>query len=79
MGSKNPPRNLYDPALLASIEQAFDASWTMLQVRDPFRDFDKDNDVKSELSHELMGLAAEGVTDPIELREWALESLGGYR
>jgi hypothetical protein len=37
MGSKNPPRNLYDPALLASIEQAFDASWTMLQARYPSR------------------------------------------
>ena len=79
MGSKNPPRNLYNPALRAAIEQAFDASWTMLQARDPFRDFDKDNDVKSELSHQLMGLAPEGVTDPIELREWALESLAGYR
>jgi hypothetical protein len=37
MGSKNPPRNLYNPALRAAIEQAFDASWTMLQARYPSR------------------------------------------
>ena len=39
----------------------------------------KGNEVKTELSHQLMGLAADGVTDPIELREWALETLAGYR
>ena len=47
MGSRNPPPNLYDPALLAAVEQAFDATWTELQARDPFRDFDKDNELKT--------------------------------
>jgi hypothetical protein len=75
MGSRNPPPNLYDPALLAAIEQAFDASWTALQARDPFRDFDKDNELKSALGQRLATLVVDGVTDPIELREWALESL----
>jgi hypothetical protein len=75
MGSRNPPLNLYAPALLAAIEQAFDASWTALQARDPFRDFDKDNELKSALGQRLATLAVDGVTDPIELREWALESL----
>jgi hypothetical protein len=70
---------LYDPALLAAVEQAFDATWTELQARDPFRDFDKDNELKNKLSHELSALAADGVTDAIELREWALEGLSGYR
>jgi hypothetical protein len=70
---------LYDPALLAAVERAFDATWTELQARDPFRDFDKDNELKTELSHELSALAADGVTDAIELREWALEGLSGYR
>ena len=79
MGSRNPPPNLYDPALLAAVEQAFDATWTELQARDPFRDFDKDNELKTELSHELSALAADGVTNAIELREWALEGLSGYR
>ena len=79
MGSRNPPPNLYGPALLAAVERAFDATWTELQARDPFRDFDKDNELKTELSHELSALAADGVTDAIELREWPLEGLPGYR
>ena len=79
MGSRHPPPNLYAPALLAALEQAFDASWTALQARDPFRDFDRDNELKTELSHKLSALAADGVTDAIELREWALEGLSGHR
>jgi hypothetical protein len=75
MGSRNPPPNLYAPALLAALEQAFDASWTALQARDSFRHFDKDNELKSALGQRLATLAVDGVTDPIELREWALESL----
>ena len=39
MGSKNPPVNLYDPAMLATVEQAFDSTWVVLQTRYPFRDF----------------------------------------
>ena len=41
MGSRKPPPNLYDPALFAAVERAFDATWTELQARDPFRDFDR--------------------------------------
>jgi len=70
---------LYDPALLAAVEQAFDATWTVLEAREPFRDFDKDNELKTELSQKLNALAADGVTDAIELREWALEGLSGHR
>jgi hypothetical protein len=79
MGSRKPPPSLYDPALRATIERAFDATWTVLQARDPFRDFDTDNELKTELSHKLSALAADGVTDAIELREWALEGLSGHR
>ena len=76
MGSKNPPRTFYDPALRSTVEQAFDAAWTLLQARfDPFRDLDQDYELKTALSRKLMGLATDGVTDPIELREWALEGL----
>ena len=74
MGSKNPPVNLYDPAMLATVEQAFDSTWVVLQTRYPFRDFERDSELKTALSQKLLTLAAEGVTDPIELREWALES-----
>ena len=74
MGSKNPPINLYDPAMLATVEQAFDSTWVVLQTRYPFRDFERDSELKTALGHKLFTLATEGVTDPIELREWALES-----
>ena len=74
MGSKNPPVNLYDPAMLATVEQAFNSTWVVLQTRYPFRDFERDSELKTALSQKLLTLAAEGVTDPVELREWALES-----
>ena len=74
MGSKNPPINLYDPAMLATMEQAFDSTWVVLQARYPFRDFERDLELKTALGQKLFTLATEGVTDPIELREWALES-----
>ena len=74
MGSRNPPLNL-NSSLRAALEQAFDATWTVLQARNAFRDFDRDNELQTSLSQTLVTLAVEGVTDPIELREWALESL----
>ena len=74
MGSRNPPLNL-NSSLRAALEQAFDATWTVLQARNAFRDFDRDNELQTALSQTLATLAVEGVTDPIELRERALESL----
>jgi hypothetical protein len=47
----------------------------VLQARDPLRDFLRDTELQDALSRKLMELAADGVTDPIELREWALEGL----
>ena len=75
MGSRNSRFNLYDPKTLKALGQAFDSSWVVLQARNPFRDFERDLDLKSSLSLKLTALAADGVTDPVELREWALESL----
>jgi hypothetical protein len=54
--------------------QAFDSTWLVLQGRYPFRDFERDVELKTALSQKLLTFATEGVTDPIELREWALES-----
>ena len=65
----------YVSALRSTVEQAFEATWTALQARDPFRDFERDYELKATLRRKLMGLAVDGVTDPIELREWALEGL----
>ncbi len=77
MGSRNPPPDLYDhdPKSLEALGQAFNATWVEIQARDPFRDFERDSELKTAISEKLSMLAADGVTDPIELREWALESL----
>ncbi len=75
MISPNPRLDRYNPKALEALGQAFDETWIVLQARDPFRDCERDYELKTALNHKLMALAADGVTDPIELREWALESL----
>ena len=65
----------YNAKTLEALTQAFDATWVVVQARDPFRDFERDYELKTTLRRKLMGLAVDGVTDPIELREWALESI----
>ena len=71
---KTPP-TYCDPKLRSTIAQAFNATWTVLQARDPLHDFEQDYELKIAVNRKLVGLAADGVTDPIELREWALEGL----
>jgi hypothetical protein len=39
------------------------------------QEVERDWELKTAVSQELTTLAADGVTDPIELREWVLESL----
>ena len=75
MYPQHPQINRYDPKTLDALGEAFDATWVTLQARDPFRDFERAFELRTALSQRLMALAADGVTDPIELREWALESL----
>jgi hypothetical protein len=75
MGSRNPRLDPYDPKMLEALGQAFESTWVVLQSRDPFRDFERDTELKTALNLKLMTLAADGVTDPGELREWALEGL----
>ena len=72
---QNPQINPYDPKTLDALGEAFDATWVVLQARDPFRDFERAYELRTALSQKLVALAADGVTDPIELREWALEGL----
>ena len=70
-----PPIDPHTPKTLEALTQAFDATWLLVQARDPFRDFERDWELKTAVSQKLTTLAADGVTDPIELREWVLESL----
>ena len=75
MYPQNPQINPYDPKTLDALGEAFDATWVVLQARDPFRDSERVWELRTALSQKLVALAADGVTDPIELREWALEDL----
>jgi hypothetical protein len=64
----------YDEATLSLLTRAFGDTWIMLKDRDPFRDWERDNQLKTDLAEELMGLVDEGVTDPNVLRRLAFES-----
>jgi spore maturation protein CgeB len=75
MYPQSPPINPYDPKTLDALGEAFDATWVVLQARDPFRDFERESELRTALNQKLVTLVADGVTDPVELREWALESL----
>ena len=67
------PRN-HSIQTIDALREAFEATWVVVQSRDPFRDFERDFELRAALG-KLKMLSSEGVSDPIELREWALESL----
>ena len=73
MGSRYHTRS-YDKATVALLEQAFADTWIMLRNRDPIRDWDKDSQMKGDLTEELNGLVDEGVTDASVLSRLAFES-----
>ena len=73
MGSRNPPPTRWHS--LRALRRAFNATWVEVQARDPFRDSERDLELKTAINQKLCALARDGVTDPVELREWALESL----
>jgi hypothetical protein len=68
------PQNPRSAQTTDALREAFEATWVVVQARDPFRDFERDFELRAALSRKLKLLASEGVSDPIELREWALES-----
>ena len=75
MGSRNPLTYLLAPNPLRALRQAFNDTWVEVQARDPFRDLERDSELKTAINQKLWALAKDGVTDPVELREGALESL----
>jgi hypothetical protein len=66
--------NSYGPELLGALEQAFDAVWATLYAHMPIVG-DHAKELKIALSRTLIALAAEGITDPQELRRRALENM----
>jgi hypothetical protein len=74
MGSNS--EESYDTSTLANLSKAFEATWEVLRARDSSRDVDAVDDLRLAVSGKLLELAADGVTDPEELRNRVLESLG---
>jgi hypothetical protein len=66
---------IYDPKTFAAMDQAFAAVWHMLRADDPFRDFASDTELRIAIGKKLLALVADGVTDPLRLRNFAVESL----
>jgi hypothetical protein len=66
--------NSSSPSILDAIDQAFEAVWKMLYAH-MAPDSDQSRELKIALSRTLIGLAADGVTGPRELRRKALESM----
>jgi hypothetical protein len=74
MGSRNPYPKPEDPELLI-VKRVFFEVWTVIAAHEPYRDYTLDHDRRVALSWKLMALAAEGATEPGELRSLAIESL----
>ena len=75
MTSPNLRADIYDPKTLAAMDQAFAAVWRMLRAEDPFRDYARDSDLRIAIGKKLLDLVADGVTDPLRLRNFTMQSL----
>ena len=73
--SPNLRADIYDPKTLAAMDQAFAAVWRMLRAEDPFRDYASDSELRIAIGTKLLDLVADGVTDPLRLRNLTVESL----
>jgi hypothetical protein len=64
-----------DPKTLEVMDQAFAAIWKVLKAGDPFRDYAKDDELRIAVGQKLLNLVADGVTNPVRLRQLTVESL----
>ena len=69
------PPGAYDEATLSTLNQVFKDVWSGLQAHDPIREWEKDDEAKTSVARSLMVLVDAGVSDPVELRQKALENL----
>ena len=72
--SNNPQPRWSDPLVLAAIERAFDSTWPVIRAQEAGNDKTRMAELSMALSHVFVMLAAEGITDPQELRRLALEN-----
>ena len=73
MASRIPQLDVYDPKTLAVMDQAFASIWAT--VCGPARDYANDCDLRIAVGQKLLNLVADGVTDPVRLRQLTIESL----
>jgi hypothetical protein len=64
------PQNPFD-----NLAQAFESIWLVMRAHEPLLDEDRAKELGIEISRKLVELAADGVTDPAQLRRLTLESL----
>ena len=64
----------HSPSLIGAIERAYEAVWSTLYAH-MSSDRDQSQELKIVLSQTLVALAANGITDPQELRRKALETM----
>jgi hypothetical protein len=70
------PQNPFDdPKLVTALAQAFESTCLVMQAHEPLLDADRVTELSIEISRKLVELAADGVTDPAQLRRLALQSL----
>jgi len=67
--------DIYDPKTIAAMDQAFAAIWRMLRADDPFRDYTSDSELRIAIGTKLLELVADGVIDPLRLRNLTVKSL----
>jgi hypothetical protein len=75
MTCQNPRADIYDPKTLAAMDQAFAAAWHMLRADEPFRDNASDSELRIAIGRKLLNLVADGVIDPLRLRNLTVKSL----
>ena len=66
----------FENSTLANLSKAFEATWKVLLTQNRPPDPDAKDDLRRAVSGKLLELAANGVTDPMELQNRVLESLG---
>jgi hypothetical protein len=75
MASQNSRLDVYDPKTLAAMDQAFAAVWHMLRADDFSRGYASDTKLRIAIGKKLLSLVADGVTDPLRLRNFTVQSL----
>jgi hypothetical protein len=70
-----PHKEAFDTLDLYVVERAFASTWETIVTTRPFRDFTKDEELKTLIRQKLFAFAGQGMIDPELLRSLTLECL----